>query len=82
MRPGQTTPDELEVAWLEHFITEYPNVRVDIPALRVLTRSYTCVGCYTEFIPRQKLLTGERQTLQLSSTFALMPPVLPHESGV
>jgi hypothetical protein len=65
MRPGQTTPNELEVALLEHFNTEYPDVRVNIATLRVLTRTYTGVGSYTEFVPRQKPTTGEQRTLQL-----------------
>ena len=49
MRPGQTEPNELELAVLDRIAQEHPTVRPMIKGLHVLSREYTGVGSFTNF---------------------------------
>jgi hypothetical protein len=71
MRPGQITPNELEVALLERLNAERPDFRVDIPRLQVLRRTYTCVGSYTDFVPNERPYTLERQVVPMDVVVTL-----------
>ncbi|MGD0767391.1 MAG: hypothetical protein ABSB42_04120 [Tepidisphaeraceae bacterium] len=51
IRPGQTTPNELEVTILEHFTSKLPGLLAVVPRLHVLSREFTGVGSYTNFKP-------------------------------
>ena len=50
MRPGQLHPNELEVAILEHIARDEPWLQGPFIALHVLSREYTGVGGYTNFL--------------------------------
>ena len=53
MGPGQLQPNTFEVALLEQIAAQYPGIgeglsRI-VPTLRVLSRKFTGVGCFTDF---------------------------------
>ena len=50
MRPGQTQPNEFEIAILQHLGLRVPAIRESIDQLHVLSREYTGVGGYTNFV--------------------------------
>ena len=50
MRPGQLHPNELELAILERLAQDNPWLQGPFTMLHVLSRKYTGVGCYTEFL--------------------------------
>lgn len=56
---------------LERLNAEHPDFRVDIPRLRILQRTYTGVGSYTEFAASDKLLSPERKAIQLDVAVTL-----------
>lgn len=49
MRPGQITPNELEIAILKRMAVDVPALNMFIGQLHVLSRKYTGVGSYTDF---------------------------------
>ena len=51
MRPGQLTPNELELAVLHQLVRKLPGLADVIPRLHVLSREFTGVGSYTNFSP-------------------------------
>ena len=59
MRPGQLHPNELEIAVLEHLAHDNPWLQGPFTALHVLSRKYTGVGCYTEFLCDVPAQTGD-----------------------
>ena len=50
MRPGQIQPNEFELAILDRLATKAPPIRESIDELHVLSREYTGVGGYTNFV--------------------------------
>lgn len=50
MRPGQTDVNEFELAILSSIAEERPSLRPLLPKLHVLSREFTGVGSYTNFI--------------------------------
>jgi hypothetical protein len=66
LRPGQLTPNELEVALLERLLAENPDVHLDIPKMHVLSREYTGVGSFTNFISKSNLMAGARRVLPIN----------------
>ena len=50
MRPGQVEPNEFEIAILERLAQKRPGLQPAIRRLRVLSREFTGVGCYTNFL--------------------------------
>ncbi len=50
LRPGQLKPNELEMAILERIVANNPGLKLDLPRLHVLSRKYTGVGSFTEFL--------------------------------
>ncbi len=50
MRPGQLQPNELECAILERIARNVPWLQGPFSSLHVLSREYTGVGSYTEFV--------------------------------
>ena len=63
MKPGQLYPNELELAILEELAREEPALISHLEELHVLSRKYTGVGCYTEFLPIKllSLASGDKQ---------------------
>jgi hypothetical protein len=51
MRPGQLTPNELELAILQRLARKVPGLEDVIPRLHVLSRKFSGVGSYTNFNP-------------------------------
>jgi hypothetical protein len=49
MRPGQLEPNEFEVTILQQMSRKVPALAQMIGELRVLSRKFTGVGCFTEF---------------------------------
>jgi len=49
LRPGQITPNELELAILQRLSLALPTLESVLPQLHVQSRQYTGVGCYTKF---------------------------------
>lgn len=49
MRPGQLHPNELERAILNRLAKRHPSLQGPFEELRVTSRTFTGVGCYTEF---------------------------------
>jgi hypothetical protein len=49
MGPGQVTLNDFELAILKRIAEQRPEMVSLIPKLRVLSRKFTGVGCYTEF---------------------------------
>ena len=49
MRPGQLTPNELEMAILLRIADRHPSIKSRLSSLHVLSRTYTGVGSYTNF---------------------------------
>jgi len=49
MRPGQTEPNEFELAILERIASEQPSLRNAAGTLHVLSRKFTGVGSFTNF---------------------------------
>lgn len=50
MHPGQREPNECEVAILERIAAEYPPLRTQLEHLHVLSREFTGVGSFTNFL--------------------------------
>jgi hypothetical protein len=77
MRPGQLHPNEFEVVLLQRLlaVNALPFVISD---LHVLSREFTGVGCYTDFLVRNGPKV-ERQVLGIAARIRM--PGLEHELG-
>jgi hypothetical protein len=49
MRPGQTTPNDFELAILKRVALQNPSIPKSIQQLHVLSRDFTGVGCFARF---------------------------------
>ena len=72
MRPGQLHPNELEVAILERLARDEPRLQGPFDALRVLSREYTGVGCYTTFLCNKE---SEELDIPFQQVYLHMPGV-------
>jgi len=50
VRPGQTRPNEFELAVLERIAEDAPWLMGPFDSLHVLSREFTGVGCFTRFV--------------------------------
>ena len=50
MRPGQLHPNEFEIALLDRLVADNPDVRVTATDLHVVSREFTGVGSFTNFL--------------------------------
>jgi len=50
MRPGQLTPNSFETALLGQLAYCHPALQTIVPSLHVLSREFTGVGSFTEFL--------------------------------
>ena len=62
MRPGQLTPNEFEMAVLARIAQKNPSLEPKIHALHVLSRKFTGVGCYTDFLVSESAPEHEDQS--------------------
>jgi hypothetical protein len=65
MRPGQLTPNALELAILLKIAAIQPDANLDAPNLHVLSREYTGVGSFTTFSSRNAREDPPRSILNL-----------------
>ncbi len=79
MRPGQLHPNELEKALLERLASENPDAQISIAQLHVLSRKFTGVGCFTEFLVKGQP-PALRRVLELAVHVTI--PGLQHGLGV
>jgi hypothetical protein len=63
MRPGQIDPSELEIALIERYALENPDAHLSVSDLRVLSRTFTVVGSYTDFLIKDRAKTGARRVM-------------------
>lgn len=49
MRPGQLEPNEFEIAIVRQLMRQEPSIAGHVQRLQVLSRTYTGVGCFTNF---------------------------------
>ena len=61
MVPGQLNPNPLEVAILEEFARQDPGLTVPPASLRVRSREFTGVGCFTNFDKASADVPGARE---------------------
>ena len=71
LRPGQLFTNELELSILQVLSKRYPFLLSEIHDLHVLSRKYTGVGCYTEFLFDEEYVDNEIQQLLLPENICL-----------
>ena len=77
MRPGQLEPNEFELAILRGFAEQDPTLGRHIEELRVLSREFTGVGCFTRF-----RYEGAEPERHLTSDAQIRVPGPPNGLGV
>jgi hypothetical protein len=69
MRPGQLHPNEFEVALLERLASEHPDAQIRLSDLQVLSRTFTGVGSFTEFLvkgtPEIRRVLGSKAVVRI-----------------
>jgi hypothetical protein len=50
MRPGQTKPNEFELAILDRLVRQEPSIEAPLGELHVISREFTGVGSFTRFM--------------------------------
>ncbi len=78
MRPGQTTPNEFERAILARLANEQPSLRPFPDRLHVLSRKYTGVGSFTQFLCRED---GPKADQQFCLNSRIRMPGVPNGLG-
>jgi len=79
MRPGQTEPNELELAVLAQLALQEPAIGSQIPDLHVLSRMFTGVGCYTRFWSGDSVAEAAERQLVLNAEIRM--PGVPNGMG-
>lgn len=79
MRPGQIRPNELELAILEQLAKKEASIRGSIEQLRVLSREFTGVGCFTTFARESPSLEFSDQQVTLDVLIEM--PCVPDGMG-
>lgn len=79
MRPGQIQPNEFELAILDRLATKVPPIRESIDELKVLSREYTGVGGYTNFVNASSSAGSSDQQIGLDD--AITMPGVPNGMG-
>ncbi|HYE21270.1 MAG TPA: hypothetical protein VEA69_22680 [Tepidisphaeraceae bacterium] len=64
MRPGQLHPNEFEVAILDRLNAAYPDLRLAAADLHVVSREFTGVGSFSNFLVRGRP-KAERRALNI-----------------
>ena len=79
MRPGQTEPNEFEIAILTQISQEQPSIRPFLGRLHVLSRKFTGVGSFTNFRCEDPASDAPREHLSLNAVISI--PNVPNGMG-
>ena len=79
IRPGQREPNEFEFAILERIAAEYPVLRTQLERLHVLSREFTGVGSFTNFLCEDSESPISEQQLGLNGLISM--PDVPNGMG-
>ena len=79
MRPGQVEPNELEMAVMFRIAEQYPTIRPFLESLHVLSRKYTGVGSFTEFLADPSAEAAIERQLDLQALISM--PGVPNGMG-
>ncbi len=79
MRPGQTQPNEFELAILHRLALRVPVIRKSIDRIHVLSREYTGVGGYTNFVDGNS--SGDVSDQQIGLDELITMPGVPNGMG-
>jgi len=71
MRPGQLHPNEFEIALLNRVLLEHPDADFAISALHVISRKFTGVGSFTEFLVKGRAPLLDRRVPGTSAIVAI-----------
>jgi len=74
--PEHHEPNAFETAILQAMAREHPSLALDVHRLRVLSRKYTGVGSYTDFVCDE---SGTQESVSLKARIAL--PGVPKGMG-
>src|ERR1700733_14847482 len=80
MRPGQLTPNAFEIALLERVAADNADANICIAKLHVLSRTFTGVGSYTDFLVQGQPKTTPRRVI--TTPIVVTIPSLQHGLGV
>ena len=79
MRPGQTEPNEFEIAILNTIAQKNPVIRPFLERLHVLSREFTGVGSFTNFHCEETASGVPREYLDLNALIVM--PNVPNGMG-
>jgi hypothetical protein len=79
MRPGQTKPNEFELAILDRLARKEPSIQASIGALHVLSRKFTGVGSFTNFKCEEQTADAPEDQLGLDALITM--PGVPNGMG-
>jgi hypothetical protein len=78
-RPGQIELNEFEIAILERMARKSPAIQPMIEKLHVLSRKFTGVGCFIEFLCKEGDPDIHERTIHLGELISI--PNVPHGMG-
>ena len=78
-QPGQVAPNEFELAVLRAIAEEHAELLLDVSALHVLSREFTGVGAFTNFLRDDCALDASEQRLGFSGQIQM--PGVPNGLG-
>lgn len=79
MRPGRIRPNDFELAILDRLATKEPSIRKSLGQLHVLSREYTGVGAYTNFLIGDSSSDAVEQRIGLDELITM--PGVPNGMG-
>lgn len=79
LRPGQLEPNEFELAILHRIAEDESSLRPLLLRLHVLSREYTGVGCFTNFLHEEHAHEPARRVLDLNAVITI--PGVPNGLG-
>jgi hypothetical protein len=79
MRPGQLDPNDFERAILSRLALQEPSILDSLPQLRVLSREFTGVGSFTNFLCDESVSGSSDWVLGLDAT--ILVPDIPEGLG-
>jgi hypothetical protein len=79
MRPGQIKPNDFELAIRERLARKEPSLRGAVGQLHVLSREFTGVGSYTNFVSENR--SAETPDKQIILDDVIMMPGVPNGMG-
>ena len=79
MRPGQIQPNDFELAILDRLAIKEPSIHKSLGQLHVLSREYTGVGGYTNFVNGNSSASSSDQQIGLDDMITM--PGVPSGMG-